>query len=100
MFFFSSRRRHTSCALVTVVQTCALPISLRFAITDSWAMPMVQTEEGRPIQGIIPEVMTRLATQVGMPAQFHVLARARLDNAMKHGELGRASWRERECQYV
>src|SRR3546814_7732782 len=25
-FFFSSRRRHTSCALVTVVQTCALPI--------------------------------------------------------------------------
>src|SRR3546814_8530116 len=27
-FFFSSRRRHTSCALVTGVQTCALPIFL------------------------------------------------------------------------
>src|SRR3546814_14902018 len=27
-FFFSSRRRHTSCALVTGVQTCALPISI------------------------------------------------------------------------
>src|SRR3546814_9163723 len=26
-FFFSSRRRHTSCALVSGVQTCALPIS-------------------------------------------------------------------------
>src|SRR3546814_6350346 len=26
--FFSSRRRHTRCALVTGVQTCALPISL------------------------------------------------------------------------
>src|SRR3546814_5310378 len=26
LFFFSSRRRHTSCALVTGVQTCALPI--------------------------------------------------------------------------
>src|SRR3546814_3974460 len=26
-FFFSTRRRHTSCALVTGVQTCALPIS-------------------------------------------------------------------------
>src|SRR3546814_5760748 len=25
-FFFSSRRRHTRCALVTGVQTCALPI--------------------------------------------------------------------------
>src|SRR3546814_11095714 len=27
IFFFSSRRRHTRCALVTGVQTCALPIS-------------------------------------------------------------------------
>src|SRR3546814_5823280 len=26
-FFFSSRRRHTRCALVTGVQTCALPIA-------------------------------------------------------------------------
>src|SRR3546814_3396134 len=26
--FFTSRRRHTRCALVTGVQTCALPISL------------------------------------------------------------------------
>src|SRR3546814_5194281 len=28
-FFFSSRRRHTRCALVTGVQTCALPICRR-----------------------------------------------------------------------
>src|SRR3546814_14863583 len=28
-FFFSSRRRHTRCALVTGVQTCALPIFLK-----------------------------------------------------------------------
>src|SRR3546814_4252818 len=27
LFFCSSRRRHTICALVTGVQTCALPIS-------------------------------------------------------------------------
>src|SRR3546814_3875532 len=31
IFFFSSRRRHTRCALVTGVQTCALPISRRQA---------------------------------------------------------------------
>src|SRR3546814_3692272 len=30
-FFLSSRRRHTSCALVTGVQTCALPILLNLA---------------------------------------------------------------------
>src|SRR3546814_4277617 len=32
--FFSSRRRHTRCALVTGVQTCALPISRRHAGAD------------------------------------------------------------------
>src|SRR3546814_5366894 len=30
VFFFSSRRRHTICALVTGVQTCALPILAYF----------------------------------------------------------------------
>src|SRR3546814_3925430 len=29
IFFFSSRRRHTRCALVTGVQTCALPVCCR-----------------------------------------------------------------------
>src|SRR3546814_13764 len=33
VFFFSSRRRHTRCALVTGVQTCALPISSAVAVT-------------------------------------------------------------------
>src|SRR3546814_2297238 len=34
LFFFSSRRRHTRCALVTGVQTCALPISDRMGGLD------------------------------------------------------------------
>src|SRR3546814_1322730 len=33
-FFFSSRRRHTRCALVTGVQTCALPISGAVVVAD------------------------------------------------------------------
>src|SRR3546814_2688038 len=33
-FFFSSRRRHTRCALVTGVQTCALPISFKEAYQE------------------------------------------------------------------
>src|SRR3546814_7015447 len=32
VLFFSSRRRHTRCAVVTGVQTCALPISVRPAV--------------------------------------------------------------------
>src|SRR3546814_2052339 len=35
VFCFSSRRRHTRCALVTGVQTCALPISQADATRDS-----------------------------------------------------------------
>src|SRR3546814_10595399 len=37
-FFFSSRRRHTRCALVTGVQTCALPISRAFTSDRGWFM--------------------------------------------------------------
>src|SRR3546814_942605 len=38
-FFFSSRRRHTRCALVTGVQTCALPIcSVSVIRTRQWTL--------------------------------------------------------------
>ncbi len=60
---------------------------LRFAMPDSWAMPMVQYERGRPTQGILYDIMLSLATQVGAPAEFHVLPRARVQNAMEHGEI-------------
>src|SRR3546814_17613162 len=41
VFFFSSRRRHTRCALVTGVQTCALPISIvPRATRSSGSLPM------------------------------------------------------------
>ncbi|CAI8958302.1 substrate-binding periplasmic protein [Pseudomonas sp. Irchel 3H3] len=73
--------------LLVSASTLAAPSPLRFAITDSWAMPMVQIEYGRPTQGILHDVMLSLATQVGLPAEFHVLARARVQNAMEHGEI-------------
>src|SRR3546814_8242643 len=40
-FFFSSRRGHTRCALVTGVHTGALPISglIARAMPDSWQLP-------------------------------------------------------------
>src|SRR3546814_6481541 len=40
-FFFSSRRRHTRCALVTGVQTCALPIS-----SAERALPRLKVSNG------------------------------------------------------
>ena len=73
--------------LLVSASALAAPSPLRFAITDSWAMPMVQIEHGRPTQGILHDIMLSLATQVGVPAEFHVLPRARVQNAMEHGEV-------------
>src|SRR3546814_4047827 len=39
-FFFSSRRRHTRCALVTGVQTCALPILFYLAMAPRYFGPV------------------------------------------------------------
>src|SRR3546814_5869979 len=63
--FFSSRRRHTRCALVTGVQTWALPISHQDAIkkafaarkeTDIWDMPYLPLDPmdlGRSYEAVI-----------------------------------------------
>src|SRR3546814_10617944 len=43
--FFSSRRRHTRCALVTGVQTCALPILLQHGVElrlEAFAVPVAR----------------------------------------------------------
>lgn len=60
---------------------------LRFAVPDSWAMPMVQLQRGTPTQGILHDILLSLATQVGAPAQFVVLPRARVQSAMEHGDI-------------
>ena len=67
--------------------TSADEMPLRFVISDSWAMPVVQIEQGQPTRGILHDMMISLARQVGMSAQFHVLARARVQNAMERGEV-------------
>src|SRR3546814_4383177 len=52
LFFFSSRRRHTRCALVTGVQTCALPIFARRLI----ARPAVEIDDLLRLVGFPPPV--------------------------------------------
>ena len=65
----------------------AAPAPLRFSVSDSWAMPLMQVEDDRPVQGILYDLLVSLATQVGQPAEFHVLARARISTAMEHGDI-------------
>src|SRR3546814_8485406 len=50
-FFFSSRRRHTRCALVTGVQTCALPICFAVPLGKADLPPRVVV---RDFIGLVP----------------------------------------------
>src|SRR3546814_4988332 len=47
-FFYESRRRHTRCALVTGVQTCALPVS--FALQEVEVRLNALSRRGRGVQ--------------------------------------------------
>src|SRR3546814_2686228 len=65
-FFFSSRRRHTRCALVTGVQTCALPIYGETGAAAGADHPRRQRGGGRgraPCDG--PSSQHRLADRSG-----------------------------------
>src|SRR3546814_6931952 len=66
VFFFSSRRRHTRCALVTGVQTCALPIYRRSGALGPGDRALVRLErrgENRYVARIIRR-LARSAPQV------------------------------------
>src|SRR3546814_4407135 len=85
-FFFSSRRRHTSCALVTGVQTCALPISFL-------AGGPGQRDESLRIADSVHGGLVR----AGWPPREATLIGAATRSLV---QIGRASCRERVCQYV
>src|SRR3546814_20070718 len=55
-FFFSSRRRHTRCALVTGVQTCALPIFGCSSKTPTYFLG--QSHGFNTVHGRMPSVLT------------------------------------------
>src|SRR3546814_1826278 len=50
VFFFSSRRRHTRCALVTGVQTCALPIFFYYSPDKRWTAEFFATNLFNTVQ--------------------------------------------------
>src|SRR3546814_5003423 len=88
IFFFSSRRRHTRCALVTGVQTCALPIWLPGAPTAH----LRSGAEMARLHRMHPQAVPTAATLgLELAEQMPDLAKV---------EIGRASCRERVCQYV
>src|SRR3546814_2530488 len=69
-FFFSSRRRHTRCALVTGVQTCALPILSNIYV---WACIFVTLGFGAI--GFLDDYdKVRKSSHKGVPGRVRLLA--------------------------
>src|SRR3546814_20347769 len=96
VFFFSSRRRHTRCALVTGVQTCALPISPMMILPF-----MLRVLPPRRLQEMcITGEQFSAAEALEWGVVNYVVPRAELDAKPDWLQLGRASCRERVCQYV
>lgn len=60
---------------------------LRFSVIESWSMPLVLVEDGKPKAGLLYDLMTSLARQVGMTAQFVILPRKRVQAAMESGQV-------------
>src|SRR3546814_5886568 len=90
-FFFSSRRRHTRCALVTGVQTCALPICTTIlALVSRGDHVIAQRRHYMSTSKLFEEVLPRFGVESTIVDQTDL-------NAL---EIGRASCRERVCQYV
>src|SRR3546814_8236768 len=98
MCFFSSRRRHTRCALVTGVQTCALPIfadadlssaTLRLEAwknTDlsaqSAASALARTERGYQLGQIDLAYLLYARRQAGAARRSEIMARSEAASAL------------------
>src|SRR3546814_6565904 len=97
VLFFSSRRRHTSCALVPGVQTCALPISvddLIYPVFVSEGKGVREPVESMP--GVVrhsPDTLLHTAEEC---ARLDIPVLALFPHI---DQIGRASWREKVCQY-
>src|SRR3546814_8039781 len=115
-FFYSSRRRHTRCALVTGVQTCALPIyeMKEWAVFLHDPNPIHLDVEVVKAKGLGDKVINQGPANVAyvmnmLAAAFPGSRIEKMDSRFVDNvyagdrltaEIGRASCRERVCQYV
>src|SRR3546814_4142337 len=83
VFFFSSRRRHTRCALVTGVQTCALPIYVS-------TLPVYRMLEWGVRQGVAGSVIGDTDELVALTLAYQMLndLTRSIDFALSNAERG------------
>src|SRR3546814_9105424 len=106
VFLFSSRIRHTRCALVTGVQTCALPIYKVLLADTPWPAfdPALAREDTVKIAVQVSGKL-RATLELARDLDQRTLEQAALanDNVQRaigdKREIGRATGRERVWQY-
>src|SRR3546814_1389175 len=101
-FFFSSRRRHTRCALVTGVQTCALPILVLIPpLTDDPVVLDYLRDHGVPFACVSPHstahrigvTMDEHAAVRDLMAHLIALGHRRIGHIQGHRAHGAQEWR-------
>src|SRR3546814_4790402 len=113
-FFFSSTRRHTNCALETGVQTCALPIftvapaqtltDKEYQILRDASLAVlreigVETGGSNVQFGICPNTGRMVVIEMN-PRVSRSSALSSQATGFPIAQIGRASCRDRVCQYV
>src|SRR3546814_8115614 len=94
VFFFSSRRRHTRCALVTGVQTCALPIYLEALVEETHTLSNFLSPRIDEADSLRKTIQKTAWPNIDIcPANLGL-------QDTEWEQIGRASCRERVCQYV
>src|SRR3546814_10431121 len=96
VIIFSSRRRHKRCAVVTGVQTCALPIFTLIGVSESSSEIPIRSHvhsamaSGNDTRDEMNEFVLQYAIHGGWPRA----------SVLQSAEIGSASCRERVCRYV
>src|SRR3546814_2596774 len=107
-FVVASRRRHTRCALVTGVQTCALPISVLEKAQSLRSGLQSNNGESESIASFLEKSVSLPAFVKSIQDNTHVEEKDTQDTTHveqdtteeEDTQIGRASCRERVCQYV
>src|SRR3546814_6147093 len=85
IFFFSRRRRHTRCALVTGVQTCALPIYC-FVLCISTASPQISPHSLQSLPSRHPTTHHSESTCIQHPQCLLPISRRRSEESREGKE--------------
>src|SRR3546814_9092367 len=94
IFFYASRRRHTICVLVTGVQTCALPICVKFFMGASTGSLLVDDDDA------LSRVLASGTRRVAIHAEDEARMNARKDYRVEGDPSSHPVWRDDESAMI